>query len=138
MPIAEPERARRMIIGRYADWVKRFDVNEYVQNPPMIEKLYEEKQLAFTSAIDLERQVKDLESRIHELNLQNQRLELKVSEVSHKSFLMFALSLLATVLAGIGVNIATSLPNSSTGWVMIVAACLLEGMAFLLRPQKSN
>jgi len=138
MPIAEPERAMRMRIGKYDDWIKRFDVNEYVQNRPMIEKLYEEKQLFFTSSVHLERQVKDLESQINKLNLQNQKLELELSEASHKSFLMFALSLLATVLAGIGVNLATTSPNGWSGWVMIVAACLLEGMAFLLRPQKGN
>ena len=127
-----------MIIGRYADWVKRFDVNEYVQNPPLIEKLYEEKQLALTSSIDLEKQVKELESQVHDLKLMNQRLEIELSEASRKSFFLFALSLLATVLVGIGVNIATSSPNGWTGWVMIVAACILEVVAFLSRPQKSK
>ena len=138
MPTEGTERARRIIIGRYADWVKRFDVNEYVQNPPLIEKLYEEKQLALTSSIDLEKQVKELGSQIHELKLQNQRLELELREASRKSYLVFALSLLATVLVGIGVNIATSSPNGWTGWVMIVAACILETVAFFSRPQKSK
>lgn len=138
MPTEGTERARQIIIGRYADWVKRFDVNEYVQNPPLIEKLYEEKQLALTSSIDLEKQVKEFGSQIHELKLQNQRLELELSEVSRKSYLIFALSLLATVLVGIGVNIATSSPNGWTGWVMIVAGCILEVVAFFSRPQKSK
>lgn len=138
MSIDGTERARRIIIGRYADWVKRFDVNEYVQNPPLIEKLYEEKQLALTSSIDLEKQVKELGFQIHELNLRNQRLELELGEASRKSYLLFALSLLATVLIGIGVNIATSSPNGWTGWVMIVAACILEVVAFFSRPQKSK
>jgi hypothetical protein len=48
---------------------------------------------------------------------------------------MFALSLLATVMVGIGVNIATSSPISWAGWIMIISACLLEGIAYFLRPK---
>ena len=136
MPTESTERAKRMIIGKYADWVKRFDVNEYVQNPPLIEKLYEEKQLALTSSIDLEQEVKTLHSQIHELHLTNQRLELELNESNRKSYLLFTLSLLATILVGIGVNIATASPDGWAGWVMIVAACILEIIAFLSRPQK--
>lgn len=138
MPAEASERAKRMMIGKYADWVKRFDVNEYVQNPPLIEKLYEEKQLALTSSVDLEQEVKILQSQIHELNLVNQRLELEVNESSRKSSLLFTLSLLATILVGIGVNIATSSPDGWAGWVMIVAASILEVVAFLSRPQKGK
>lgn len=138
MPTDATERAKRRMIGRYADWVKRFDVNEYVQNRPLIEKLYEERQLALSSTIDLEQEVKTLESEIHDLKLVNQRLELEITEANKKSSLLFVLSLLATILVGIGVNIATSSPNGWTGWVMIVTACVLEIIAFLSKPQKSK
>jgi hypothetical protein len=138
MPTDSTERAKRMMIGRYADWVKRFDVNEYVQNRPLIEKLYEEKQLALSSSIDLGQEVKVLESQIHELKLINQRLELELSELNKKSSLLLILSLLATILLGIGVNIATSSPNDWTGWIMIVSACIIEVIAFLSRPQKGK
>jgi hypothetical protein len=138
MPIVRTEKARRIIIGRYTDWVKQFDVNEYVQNPPMIEKLYEEKQLALTSTFDLERQVESLELQVNEYKFEKQRLELELGEASRKSFTMFALSLLATVLVGIGVNIATSSPIGWAGWIMIISACLLEGIAYFLRPKKGN
>ena len=138
MPSDLSAKARRMMIGRYAEWVKPFNVSDYLQNPPMIEKLFEEKQMALTSSFDLDKQVKVLESEIHELRLQNQRLELEVTEASRKSSIMFALSLLATVLIGIGVNIATSMPYGWTGWIMVVAACLLEGIAFFSRPQKGK
>lgn len=138
MPTEATERAKRMMIGRYADWVKRFDVNEYVQNRPLIEKLYEEKQLALSTSIDLEQQVKTLQSEIHELKLTKQRLELELGESQRKSSLLFILSLLATILVGIGVNIATTASGNWTGWVMIVAACILEIIAFLSRPQKGK
>lgn len=136
MPTDATERAKRMMVGKYADWVKRFDVNEYVQNRPLIEKLYEEKQLALSSSINLEQEVKLLESQIHELKLTNQRLELELQESNKKSSLLFTLSLLATILAGIGINVATSSPDNWTGWVMILAACILEVVAFLSKPQK--
>ena len=126
------------MIGRYAEWIKTFDVTDYIQNPPMIEKLFEEKQLALSSSFDFEKQVKELESQVYELKLQNQKLELEVAEASRKSFIMFSLSLLATVLLGIGVNIATSTPNGWAGWIMIVTAFILEAVAFFSRPQKGK
>jgi hypothetical protein len=138
MSIARTEKAKRIIIGRYTDWVKQFDVSEYVQNPPMIEKLYEERQLALTSTFDLEKRVESLESQVNDYKLANQRLELELREASRKSFVMFALSLLATVMVGIGVNIATASPMGWAGWIMIISACLLEGIAYFLRPKKGN
>jgi hypothetical protein len=138
MPSDFTPKARRMMIGRYAEWIKTFDVTDYIQNPPMIEKLFEEKQLALSSSFDLEKQVKELESQVYELKLQNQKLELEVAEASRKSFIMFSLSLLATVLLGIGVNIATSTPNGWAGWIMIVTAFILEAVAFFSRPQKGK
>jgi hypothetical protein len=135
MPGNDSERLKRMRVGRYADWVKRFDVNEYVQNPPMIEKLYEEKQLALTSSFEMEDQVRNLELQLHNLSLKSQKLELKLEEASRRSFFIFAITLLATLLVGIGVNVATSSPGNWTGWIMIIAACILECIAFFLQPR---
>jgi hypothetical protein len=129
------ERTKRQIVGRPIEWIKRFDVNDYRDNPPMIEKLFEERQLALSSTLELEKRVKELGSQNHQLELANQRLELIISEVSRKSLVLFSLSLLATILVGIGVNVATSSPNNFTGWVMIVAASIIELIAFLLRPR---
>src|SRR5438067_1088807 len=111
------DQAKKLIVGESVEWIKRFDVNEYFKNRPMIEKLYEEKQLALAMSLQLEGRVKDSESRIHELELQNQRLEIQAQETSRKSFLTFLLSLLATVLVGVGVTIATSTPYRCTGWL---------------------
>jgi hypothetical protein len=129
------ERAKRQIVGRPIEWIKRFDVNDYRDNPPMIEKLFEERQLALSSSLDLEKHVKELESQNHQLELAKQRLELLVSEANRKSLILFSLSLLATILVGIGVNVATSSPDNFTGWTMIVAACIIEIIAFLSRPR---
>jgi len=133
MPAGDSERIRRMRVGRYSDWVKRFDINEYVQNPPMIEKLYEEKQLALTSSFEMEENIKTLEAQVYDLKFKNQRLELKLEEANRKGFIVFAIALLATLLIGIGVNVATSSPSNWTGWVMIVAGCILEIIAFFCK-----
>jgi hypothetical protein len=129
-------KAKRKIIGRSPDWIKKFDVEEYVQNPPMIEKLYEERQLALLTSLDLENQVQSLSSRIRELELEKQRLSLRLGETRRRSFTTFTLSLLATILAAIGVNVSTDTPYGWTGWVMIASAVGLEIIAFLTMPRE--
>jgi hypothetical protein len=130
MPIEISDLARQYIIGSYTKWVKRFDVNDYVKNPPMIEKLYEEKQLALAEAAKLENLVESLKSQNHELELHKQRLELLVNEAHRRSNLVFGLSLLATLFIGIGVNLVTSTPYLWIGWMMIISGCILEVVAF--------
>ncbi len=132
------QRAKRQIVGRPIEWIKRFDVNDYRDNPPMIEKLFEERQMALSSSLELEKRVKELEFHNHELELSKQRLELTLDEVSRKSFILFSLSLLATILVGIGVNVATSSSNNFIGWVMIVAASIIEIIAFFSRPRNGQ
>jgi len=137
MPIEQAKRVRQSTLGIYADWVTADPTKEREKNPPTA-YLLKEKTAFLKSAIALEEQVKDLELQVTELKLQNQRLEMELGEASRKTFLVFALSLLATVMVGIGVNIATSAPNGWTGWVMIISACILEGIAFFSRPQKGK
>ncbi len=131
-------RAKKKIVGKYADWVKRFDVNDFMQNRAMIEKLYEEKQLALASSLDLEQKVGNLQSDVHRLQLENQRLGIELEEFQKKSSLLFALSLLATILIGIGINLATTSSDSLAGWILIIAACLIEVIAFFSRPTRKK
>jgi len=126
------DEAKKLIVGDSIEWIKRFDVNEYIKNKPMIEKLYEEKQLALTASYHLETRVKELDLRIHELELQHQKSEIHLQELSRKSFITFLLALLATVLVGTGVNIATSKPSEWTGWAMVIAGCILQVISFFL------
>lgn len=137
MPAERTKRARQSTLARYADWVTA-DPIEIQKNPQMAAYVLKEKTAFLESSIALEEQVRNLESQVNELKLQNQKLEMELGEASRKSYLIFALSLLATVMVGIGVNIATSAPNGWTGWVMIIAACILEGIAFFSRPQKGK
>lgn len=129
---------RRIIIGRYADWVKRFNVDDYVQNPPLIEKLHEEKQLALVSAVELENRLALMRKELEGLRLENRTLHHQINEGSRSSSFMFALSLLAIVLLGVGANLATNKPSEWLGWVLIVFGGTLEVLAFLLRPRKRD
>lgn len=132
------DSAKRIIIGRYTEWIKRFDVGEYVDNPPMIEKLYEEKQLALVESLSLKEQLELLEDRFHYAEKEKLRLEMKLNEATRRSNLIFVLTLVATVLVGIGVNFATSNPDNWTGWTMIVAACAIETVAFFAQTRKDE
>lgn len=124
-------QAKRIAVGRYPSWIKKFDVNEYMLNRPMIEKLHEEKQFALATNIDLEQRVNSLTSQVHELDLINERLSGKLDEFRRQSFIVFALSLVAAILVGIGVNIVTDNPYTWVGWVLIVASVVIELIIFL-------
>lgn len=132
------DKVKRMIIGKHSEWLVRFDESEYLQNPPMIRKLYEEKQVALTSAYELEKNYKDLEKELAEARLNNQRLELQLGEFARRANLAFIVALVATVILGIGINVATSSPSSFIGWMMIVIGVLLEVVSFLSRPSLNN
>lgn len=127
------ERLKQKIIGSTSyEWIKQFDVNEYVYNTPMIEKLYEEKQIAVTENFNLRERVSELENQLHQLELTKQRLEIAVTDSRKKSILLFVLGLISTILLGIGINIATSSTNVWVGWMMIIIAITIEAIAFFL------
>ncbi len=125
-------QAIRRMLGRTPNWIKPFDVTEYLDNRPMIEKLYEERQLALAKSVELEKTVSDLSSRIHQLELSEQRLNLKLSEHKRLSFTVFGLSLIATITIGIGVNVLTSSSYEWIGWLLVAISVILEIMAFWL------
>jgi hypothetical protein len=125
-------QAIRKILGRTPNWIKPFDVTEYLDNRPMIEKLYEERQLALAKSVELEKTVSELSARIHQLELNGQRLNLKLSEHKSLSFTVFGLSLIATITIGIGVNVLTSSTYEWIGWLLVAIAAVLEIMAFWL------
>jgi hypothetical protein len=131
-------QAKRVIIGRHRSWIKKFDSSEYLQNEPMIEKLFEEKQLALLRTIELESELETLTNQVHELELDNQKMSMKLDENKRQSLIVFSLSLLATILIGIGVNVATGNPYIWVGWIMIVAAVIIEFLVFWIAVQYRN
>ena len=129
------DEARRRMIGSYPDWIKKFSVVDYVLNPRLIEKLYEEKQLLLAESLELKEELKAKSSELQTLKLENQKLSLQLNEAKRRSSLMFIISVLASLLTAIGVNVTTSNPDKWTGWVMIIVGVVLEGVVFLAIPK---
>lgn len=101
-----------------------------------LEVSYKVEQLEKLSSLNLECQIKELETQLHNMGLEKQKLSLELDEVRRKSSFMFFLSPLATILVGVGVNVATSSVYNWTGWVMVLAACIIEIIVFFSRQQK--
>jgi hypothetical protein len=135
MPDDFLDEARRRMIGSYPDWIKKFNVIDYVFNPRLIEKLYEEKQLLLVECLELREGIQSQSSELQALKLENQRLALQLNEAKRRSALMFVVSVLASLLTGIGVNVATSNPDRWIGWIMIVFGIVLESVVFLAMPR---
>ena len=130
------KQAKRKIVGHYPDWIKRFDIKDYYQNRPMIQKLYEERQIALATNLDQDEMIGGLSYEIQELKLQNQKLSMKLGENRRQSTLIFSLSLVAMILVGIGINIITDKPYIWIGWIMVGTSVILEIIAFkFLRQQ---
>ncbi len=124
------EVAQKRIIGSY-DWIKRFNVTEYLDNAPLIEKLYEEKQMLYVESVQWRQEKEELNSRIHKLDVRNTELKTSIREADRRSTAVFFISLVAAVMAGFGGNFAASEPKNPLGWVLIVLAGVLEIILFL-------
>ena len=133
-------RAIQRILGRTPNWIKPFDVNDYLNNRPMIEKLYEERQMALAKVNELEKEISVLLPRIDDLEITLQKLKIQLTEKTSRSLATFVLSLTATISLGIGVNVITS---SDTliwlGWFLVGITVVLEVVAFgLTRTSKEK
>ncbi|MBX3517418.1 MAG: hypothetical protein KF815_10810 [Rhodospirillales bacterium] len=113
-------------------------MDDYIDNPPLIEKLNEEKQFALVDVADLRKKLEVSRQKIQALELDNQALRQRLNEVARQAMHMFVLSFLAVVLLGLGVNVATTKPGEWLGWALIVSGGLVECVAFMLKPGKGN
>lgn len=115
--------------------VTRFSVDDYLNNPPLIEKLNEEKQLAIVSVESLTAQLDSAKAQTEELRLENQALRHQVNASIRQASSTFAFSLVAVLLCGLGVNIATTKPTELLGWALVALGALIEIFAFLSKPR---
>ena len=129
---------RLQIVGYSSNWIKKFDVRDYVKNPPLIEKLHEEKQLALATSLDLESKMQKLNEKIHFLELENNKLSALLSSANQKRTIKLILSITSLILMGLGVNIVSSKPYVWAGWVMIGSSCILQIAMFLIKPDSSE
>src|SRR4051812_3158513 len=67
----------------YLSHKTNFDVDEYVQNPSMIKKLHEEKELAHAYSRNLEKLLEDRMSLNVKLELQMKETDLRLEEAKH-------------------------------------------------------
>lgn len=123
-------------MGSPSEWVKPFDINNYVDNPPLIEKLWEERQLAITENFELKSQIKTAETKNHTLELENQRLHDELENAKNRSITILILSGISTILTGLGINLVTSdLQDKQslfwTGVILIVLGSAVEGLAII-------
>lgn len=68
----------------YIDVIQQFNIEEYVQNPAMIRSLHEERKRAYSVIMEQQDQLDTFNSDLHQMELQNRELELKLQEASDK------------------------------------------------------
>ena len=129
---------REQMIGSPGDWVKRFDMEDYRDNPPMIEKLYEEKQVALLEARDSQIKVEAAMKELTSLKSANQSLRHQLSSLRQNSWITFSLALLAIILIGVGTGLVVNNPGGCAGWLLGGAGCILEIFSFILTNRGSN
>jgi len=132
------QREKQNQISRYDEGIKKFDVSEYIGNSPLIEKLYEEKQLALAKSIVLKEKVQNLSEQLHKLEIENERLISHIKESKRYLLIPFILSLIAVILVGLGINIVTDKSDQLIGWALIVLAVIIEFLIYYLNLQQSK
>ncbi len=130
--------SRKLKVGEYADWVKRFDVEEYLGNRPMIEKLYEEKQLALVDAFDFEERLDAVLAAQQRLELDNQGLRQRLADAQRRSSVAFCLSLISVILIGLGISLSTGSASKEIGWALVTIGVGVELVAYFMKPRASN
>ncbi len=119
------EEARRKLVGDNADWIVKFDVEDYVNNPPMIRILYQEKQLLQTECFGLKKDLEEQVVEFNELHSKTVRLSEQLNQVQKDSLPIFTLSVLANLMTGIGINFLTSDSQQWIGGLFIIASVVI-------------
>jgi hypothetical protein len=119
------EEARRKLVGDNADWIVKFDVEDYVNNPPMIRLLYQEKQLLQTECFGLKKDLEEQLVEFNELHSKTVRLSEQLNQVQKDSLPIFTLSVLANLMTGIGINLLTSNSQQWIGGLFIIASVVI-------------
>ena len=119
------EEARRKLVGDNADWIVKFDVEDYVNNPPIIRILYQEKQLLQTECFGLKKDLEEQVVEFNELHSKTVRLSEQLNQVQKDSLPIFTLSVLANLMTGIGINLLTSNSQQWIGGLFIIASVVI-------------
>jgi len=125
----------RIKVGNIDDWIKQFRIEDYSNNPPMIEKLHQEKQEILVKKIELEEKLIKIEKINTKLVVENKLSKQKVNEINKRSIYSAAINTIAMVLLGFGVNVITSKPYVWVGWFLLGVSIALSILAFIFRPK---
>jgi membrane-bound ClpP family serine protease len=104
----------------------KFNVEDYLGNPPMIEKLREEKLVAIVQVQDLQNQITSANKDIEKLKLQNQSLQHQLGNIRQRTLLIVGLSILSVILTSIGTGLIVNDFQKCAGWVLTVAGVAVE------------
>ncbi len=131
-------KINRKVINDDLDWICKFKIEDYIDNAPLIKKLYEEKQSAIVLKHKYENDIIDLKEVNHQLELKNKKLEMELHSIKSQKFLWYyILSLIPPLLIGIGVNLITSEGLSNQiGYGLIFIGVAIKIIEFFLPPRK--
>lgn len=126
--------ASKLIKGKPEEWVVPFNIEEYVDNPPMIRKLHERQQFLLIERDELRFQVENLKEIIQEIKIEKELAE-------QAKNLIFIISFLGAIFASIGTNLITANWdfNSYPFWLgifLILSALSLEYIAFVIQKKQ--
>lgn len=114
----------------------RFSEEEYRQNATAIKKL-NDAAYDYCEALQQEFEALELEKSRLENLLQRKEAEIALlqqplQQTSRISLLQSLLLIIATILFGFGVNLATSSPHEWVGWVLSITGTLLQVFTIII------
>ncbi len=93
-------------------------------------KLEQETERLKSSLRERDKRIEKMLQEIYQFQMKLALSEGKLEDGSRDSFLQFAVSMIAAILLGFGVNIVTAAPNNWIAWVLIVISIILSVVAF--------
>ena len=117
---------REYIASTQEEWMTRFGVEDYVSNEKLTAKLIEDSHMFELECIDLRRKNQELQNMIATATEERKLLQARFENVSSDSKHSYFVSVLASLLLALGVNLVTneSSTSSSTftamGWIGLI------------------
>ncbi len=107
----------------------RYEVEDFEKHAAIIKRLYDK---AFDYFETLAQDKSELEERLRNKENELMLLKQKLVHTSEVSIIQSIVLIVATVLFGFGVNLATSSGTNSAGWIMSIAGISLQVLAIMI------
>lgn len=109
--------------------VPRFSHFEYEQNPNLIQRTYD---AYFDHAEELEKYIKELEDKLEVSEKEVLKLKYEIDNGIGLSIIQSILLIIGAVLSAFGVNLATSSPTQSAGWILSIGGYSIQLLIVLI------